>query len=127
VPAAGLLPAPRDPLRREALRWLVFLIAAMYPTFTYGDEPDRWVGDAGARLRAATDAHRQKLWHQLEAAARGPWFLGARFSLLDVYIGAMTRWRPGRAWFADACPRLTAIALAIDDDPRLRALWAANF
>jgi GST-like protein len=127
VPSAGLFPAPGDPLRREALRWLMFLVAAVYPTFTYGDEPEKWVGDAGPALRAATHAHRQRLWHQLEGAARGPWFLGARFSMLDVYVTAMTRWRPGRAWFADSCPRLSAIATALDDDPRLRALWAANF
>jgi len=127
VPAAGLLPPAGDPLRREALRWLVFLVAAVYPTFTYGDEPEKWVGDAGPALRAATNAHREKLWRQIESAAGSPWFLGARFSMLDVYLSVMTRWRPRRAWFAEHCPRLIAIATALDGDPRLRALWAANF
>jgi len=127
VPAAGLLPAAHDPLRRDALRWLVFLVSAVYPTFTYGDEPQKWVGDAGPVLRTATDDHAGRLWRQLEGAARGPWFLGARFSVIDLYIAVMTHWRPGRAWFAEACPKLTAIAVALDDDPRLRALWAANF
>lgn len=127
VPDAGLLPPPRDPLRREALRWLVFVVGAIYPTFTYGDEPEKWVGAAGPALRDATHAHRQQLWRQVEAAAQGPWFLGARFSLLDVYIGAMTYWRPRRAWFEEHCPRLFAIATAVDRDTRLAALWSANF
>jgi len=127
VPAAGLFPPPGDPLRPGALRWLVFLVSAVYPTFTYGDEPGKWVGDAGPALREATDAHRNRLWQQIEAVAVGPWFLGARFSMLDVYVTVMTRWRPRRAWFAEHCPKLTAIATALDDDPRLRALWAANF
>jgi GST-like protein len=127
VPGAGLFPAPGDPLRRNALRWLVFLVAAVYPTFTYGDEPEKWVGEAGPALRDATHAHRQALWRQVEAAAKGPWFLGPRFSMLDVYLAVMTRWRPRRAWFAEHCPRLAAIAAALDDDPRLRALWAAGF
>ena len=127
VPAAGLFPPPGDPLRREALRWLTFLVAAVYPTFTYGDDPAKWVGDAGPALYDATHAHRQSLWRQVEAAARSPWFLGPRFSMLDVYISVMTRWRPRRAWFAESCPRLTAIATALDGDPRLAALWAANF
>ena len=127
VLAAGLFPPPGDPLRPGALRWLVFLVSAVYPTFTYGDEPGKWVGDAGPALREATDAHRNKLWRQIEVAASGPWFLGARFSMLDVYVTVMTRWRPRRAWFAEHCPKLTAIATALDDDPRLRALWAANF
>jgi GST-like protein len=127
VPEAGLLPPPRDPLRREALRWLMFLVSAVYPTFTYGDEPEKWVGDAGPALRDATDAHRQALWQQVEGAVRGPWLLGARFSILDVYVAAMTHWRPRRAWFAAHAPKLFAIATALDGDPRLGALWAANF
>jgi GST-like protein len=130
VPSAGLLPTAVDPVRRTALRWLVFVVAAVYPTFTYGDEPAKWVGDAGEALRASTDAHRQKLWLQLESTALsspGPWFLGSRWSALDIYVCAMTRWRPGRAWFATNTPKLHAIALAGDADPRLAALWAANF
>ena len=127
VPAAGLLPPPRDPERREALRWLIFLVGAVYPTFTYGDEPEKWVGEAGPALRESTHAHRQLLWQQVEAAAQGPWFLGARFSILDIYVCAMSHWRPRRAWFAANCPTLFAIATALDDDPRLLGLWAQNF
>jgi GST-like protein len=127
VPAAGLLPPPGDPLRRDALRWLTFLVAAVYPTFTYGDEPAKWVGDAGPALREATLAHRQKLWLQLEGAAKGPWFLGPRFSAIDIYLGAMTHWRPGRAWFAASTPKVHAAAVALEADPRLTALWRANF
>jgi GST-like protein len=127
VPDAGLVPAPGDPLRRDALRWLTFLVAAVYPTFTYGDEPEQWVGEAGPALREATHAHRRRLWAQLETAARGPWFLGARCSAIDVYVAVMTRWRPNRPWFAAHAPKLHAIAVALDSDPRLRALWAANF
>jgi GST-like protein len=39
----------------------------------------------------------------------------------------MTRWRPNRKWFAANTPKLHAIAVAVDEDPRLKALWAANF
>ena len=62
VPELGLVPAVRDPLRRELLRWLMFLVAAVYPTFTYGDDPKKWVGDAGDSLRTSTDEHRKSLW-----------------------------------------------------------------
>jgi len=123
-PAAGLLPRPGDASRRDALRWLVFFVAAVYPTFTYGDEPAKW---AGPELRESTNRHREKLWRQVEGEVRGPWFLGDRFSMLDVYVGVMTRWRPRRGWFVQNCPKLAAIATAVDSDPRLAALWAANF
>jgi GST-like protein len=128
APGAGLVPPSGDPSRKTFLRWLTFLIAAVYPTFTYGDDAARWVGAAAKdTLRKATDAHRMELWKQLEGATGSPWFLGARFSALDIYVAVMTRWRPGRAWFTEPCPKLSAIAAAVDRHPGLAALWAANF
>lgn len=126
-PHARLLPPTGDPSRAQALRWLVYLVAAIYPTFTYGDTPAKWVGDAGDALRASTDARRERCFAQLEAAAKGPWFLGDRLSIIDVYVAVMTRWRPRREWFAAHAPKLHAIATAVDADPRLRPLWDANF
>lgn len=130
VPELGLVPAVRDPLRRDALRWLMFLVAAVYPTFTYGDDTSKWVGDAvdaNDKLRESTDEHRQSLWRLVEGAVRGPWFLGEQPSALDLYVAVMTRWRPRRAWFAEHCPRLHAIAVEVDRDPRLQQVWATNF
>jgi GST-like protein len=127
VPELSLIPAVRDPLRRELLRWLMFLVAAVYPTFTYGDDPKKWVGDAADSLRQSTDDHRKALWRLVEGAVRGPWFLGQTPSALDLYVAVMTRWRPRREWFAEHCPRLHTIATAVDDDPRLQQVWATNF
>jgi GST-like protein len=127
VPELGLVPGVRDPLRRELLRWLMFLVAAVYPTFTYGDDPKKWVGEHGKDLRESTDEHRKSLWRLVEGAVRGPWFLGATPSALDLYVSVMTRWRPGREWFAEHCPRLYEIAVAVDADVRLQAVWTTNF
>jgi GST-like protein len=127
VPDLGLVPPVKDPLRRDFLRWLMFLVAAVYPTFTYGDDPKKWAGDAGDTLRESTDEHRKSLWRLVEGAVRGPWFLGERPSALDLYVSVMTRWRPRRDWFAEHCPRLHAIALEVDRDPRLASVWKTNF
>lgn len=126
-PRARLLPPAGDPQRAQALRWLVYLVAAIYPTFTFGDTPEKFVGDAGDRLRASSNARREQCWRQVEAAAVGPFFLGERMSIIDVYVSVMTRWRPRREWFAQHAPKLSAIAAAVDADPRLAPLWAANF
>jgi GST-like protein len=129
APETGLAPAVGSANRAAYLRWLIFIVAAIYPTFTYGDEPARYLEDEAAQkaLRAATDEQRETLWRQVEGEAKGPWFLGAEFSAIDLYIWIMTRWRPRRVWFAEACPKLTAIAHALDHDPRFAGLLARNW
>jgi GST-like protein len=126
---ASLVPAPREASRPRFLRWLVFLIANVYPTHTYADDPARFVPDKAARegFRETVERYRERLWGIAESEAGTPWFLGARFSALDLYISVMTRWRPRRPWFAAHKPKLTAIALAADAEKRLAPVWVRNF
>lgn len=129
APAAGLVPGAGKPGRIEFLRWSTFLVAALYPTYTYGDDPGKWVEDtqAARQLRESTDRHRQVLWRQVEEAAGSPWFLGERMSALDLYVAVMTQWRPGRKWFAASTPRLMAIAEKTAATPGVAAVIAKNF
>jgi GST-like protein len=129
-PAAGLAPAPRDPGRARFLRWLVFLVANVYATFTIGDDPSRWVEGEAAQsfLRRSTDEYRKKLWITVEGEAEAkPWFLGARFSSLDVFIAVMVHWRPRRAWCSEHCPKLDGIATQLARRTELAQVWARNF
>jgi GST-like protein len=127
--SADLVPAPGEAIRPAFLRWLVFLVANIYPTFTYADDPARFVlGEAAQQaFRANVDAYAQRLWRQVEDAAGQPWFFGERFTALDIYAAVMTRWRPRRAWFAGECPRLYATALRTEVEPRLAAVCRRNF
>lgn len=129
APKAGLAPPPGSARRPAFLRWLLMLVGAIYPTFTYGDFPARFVpaGRAAKQLSASSIARRQLLWTHVEAAAGKPWFLGRDRSALDLYVGAMTRWRPRRAWFAEHTPKLAAIAARVDAVPALAAVWERNF
>ena len=117
-----LVPPVGDPARARFLRWLIFMVANIYPTFTYADDPARFVTGAAAQMafRDSVDAYAQRLWGMMEDEVAGPWFLGERFSALDIYIAVMTRWRPRRPWFAEHRPRLSAVALAAEAQPRLR-------
>lgn len=128
APRAKLAPPPRDPQRAQFLRWLAFLVAAVYPTFTYGDAPARWVGgDAGPKLRASTDAHREKLLRYLDAEVAGaPWFLGKRFSALDLYFPVLRLWRPGAAWWRANAPRLNSIADRCEKLPPVARAFVRN-
>ena len=124
----ALVPGAGEAARAGFLRWLVFLVANLYPTFTYADDPGRFVADSAAAkaFRASVDAYREKLWQIVESAAGAPWFLGERFSALDIYVAVMSRWRPRRPWFARHAPKLNAISERTDAEPRLAAVWRHN-
>jgi GST-like protein len=129
-PDSGLAPPADAPERPEFLRWLVFLVAAVYPTFAYGDNPLTWVTDreAQAELTRRAIEHRSALYTMLEGqVSPRPWFLGTRFSALDIYICAMSHWRPRRPWFKENCPKLYGIALAADTHPAIKDVWRRNF
>lgn len=125
----SLVPPPGAPERAAFLRWLVFLVANIYPTFTVADDTSRWVsGEAPQKeLRDRFNEYRLRLWHQVEASlGDGQWFLGQRFSALDLYVAVMTRWTPRRPWFA-ATPKLNAIALRTDAVADLAPVLKRNF
>jgi GST-like protein len=129
APEAELVPRPGAAERPRFLRWLVFLVGSLYPTFTYGDVPERYVpAEAAGALRASTDAQREAMWRLVEAAfAPAPWLFGDRPTALDVYVTVMSHWRPRRAWFADHCPKLFAVARAGDAHPVLGPVLGRNF
>ncbi len=127
---APLIPPPADPARIDFYRWAVFLVAAVYPTFTYGDDAKRWVAGneaAAEALRESTDLHRKKLLKQLESACGAPYFLGERFSAIDLYLAAMSHWRPGRKWWEPEVPRLLAAADAARAKPEVGRVIARDF
>jgi GST-like protein len=129
APKAGLIPPVGDPTRDAFYRWAVFLIAAVYPTFTYGDDPKKWVADeeGSKMLRESTNRHREALWKQLDAAAGSPWFLGERMSALDLYFASMVYWRPGRKWFDANAPKIAAIAKQAAGLDAVAPVIARNF
>ncbi len=120
--------APRPP-RPQFLRWLIFMVANIYPTFTYSDDPARFVSgeEAQKAFKANVYAYLKRLWQMTEAEAGAPWFLGNRFTAMDLFIAVMTKWRPGRAWFATHTPRLHAIAAATERAPEIAEVWRRNF
>jgi GST-like protein len=124
----SLVPNGKDAQRAAFLRWLVFLVANVYPTYTYADDPSRFVDaeEPQRAFKARVSAHAERLYSLLEATARSPWFLGERFCALDIYVCVMSRWRPGRPWFAANAPKLAAIATRTEQVPQLDAVWRRN-
>jgi GST-like protein len=124
----ALVPAAGDASRGPFLRWLVFAVTNVYPTYTYADDPSRFVAapESQTAFKNAVTDYAKKLYAILEQQAAGPWFLGERFSALDIYVCVMSRWRPGRAWFAEHAPKLSTIALATERIPAIEPAQRRN-
>ncbi|WP_447981806.1 glutathione S-transferase family protein [Achromobacter kerstersii] len=129
APQAGLAPAADKPERAHFLNLLLRLVGAIYPTFTYGDNPPLWTteGAAAELLRERVHSRRAELWQELERQAGTPHMLGKRFSALDLYVTVMTHWRPGQAWFTAECPALTAVAREAALEPNVARVLRRNF
>ena len=129
VPGAGLLPPVGAADRAAVLNRLVWLVAAVYPTFTHGDDPSRWTlaGEAAKTLRDRTNVHREALFLGWDKVfGEGPFARGTEMCALDIYLVAMTTWRPRRAWFDAHAPRLAAAADAAAAHPLLAPVVARH-
>ena len=127
--SADLVPDPNAEERAKFLRWLIFITSNIYPTYTYADDPARFVRHKSAQndFLETVNQYAKKLYLALNTEASSPWFLGERFSALDIYICTLTHWRPRRSWFVENTSNLVAIADATKRIPRLSEVWARNF
>lgn len=125
----SLVPSPGSAERQAFLRWLVYIVANIYPTYTYGDYPSRFVSGAAAQddFKQHVDDYRKRVYAVFGDQAASPWFLGERFSAIDIYVCVLTHWEPGRKWFEEHTPQLMAIAAATLRVDALQKCWRRNF
>jgi len=121
-----LAPPVGSPQRTLFQRLLVWLVANVYPTFTYADYPERFAPDAPEQLQNSCIAYRKTLYQWLDKQLVGPYALGDNVTLLDAYIVVIRTWGPRAAWFAENCPRLSAIADHIEKREELHQVLSAN-
>ena len=126
-----LVPQPGAAERAAFLRWLIYIVANLYPCFTFADVPARFVSQAeGPAFKDRVTDHATRLWKVVAAEAErrgGPWLLGQRFTALDIYLAVMVNWRPKRATFEQETPILARIAAAAAARPELAAVMQRNF
>ncbi|MFS9418808.1 MULTISPECIES: glutathione S-transferase family protein [Citrobacter] len=113
--------------RQQFQRLLIWLVANVYPTFTFADYPDRWAPDAPAQLKKNCIEYRKSLYMWLNDQLNAePYAFGEQLTLLDVYIAVMRTWGPGHDWFQDNTPNISAIADAVCQHPMLRTVLKNN-
>lgn len=109
--AAGLAPPLGTPERALFYKWLMWLsntLQAEMPLYFYSD---RWADtpEGAAALKRHAETHIAGMVDQLEAELAkhgGPWFLGAKHSVLDPYVLMLCRWTRGMARPARTLPHL---------------------
>ena len=123
----SLAPAVGTPERQQFQRLLIWLVANVYPTFTYADYPERWAPDAPDRLQHSCREYRKSLYLWLDNHLKAaPWALGEEISLLDCYLVVMRTWGPRAEWFAANTPKIVAIADRVSGLAKLHKVLKAN-
>lgn len=122
-----LAPPVGTPERQQFWRLLVWLVANVYPTFTYADYPERWASAAPEQLQENCKAYRKSLYLWLESQLKAaPYAFGETLTLLDIYICVMRTWGPRHAWFKEHTPKFSAIADAVCRVPALQQVLRNN-
>ena len=87
-PDSGLAPAIGDPLRAPYVRWMFYQGNCLEPAII-----DRALKrEPGMRAMSPYGDFDTVVDVVARAVSGGPWFLGDRFSALDVYFGSAIRW-----------------------------------
>ena len=70
--------------RQQFQRLLVWLVANVYPTFTFADYPERWAPDAPEQLKKNVI----EIWLNSQLTAE-PYAFGEQLTLVDCYLWVM--------------------------------------
>ncbi len=113
--------------RQQFQRLLIWLVANVYPTFTYADYPERWAPDASEQLQQSCREYRKSLYLWLDNHLKAtPYTFGEQITLIDCYLCVMRTWGPRPDWFAANTPNITAIADSVCKLPKLHKVLKAN-
>jgi GST-like protein len=129
-PESKWAPPVGDAKRPAFLRWLVFFASTIYPMYTVGDFPARWVDGevAQKQLKEASIRRTLDAWIMVEQALLPKqYFLGDDLTIVDVYAAMMSRWRPGRERIRDVAPLCMAAVERTEKHEIVGNVFANNF
>ena len=123
-----LLPALGSAERAQAMRWLVYVVAELYPLVEIMDYPERFSSPSNcSEVKASASGLWHQRWQVLEGAVSGEGsFLTAGFSAIDLFITLLSRWDMAPEWMAEHLPRVLAIGAAVRSRADLATVWARH-
>jgi glutathione S-transferase len=123
-PDAPLAPPTGSAQRAAYLQWMLYLANTLQPLFRQWFYPNDHVAEGGDAVKEHARIGIGKCWDYLDAhlGAHGPYMLGERFSLVDLYALMLMRWarnmpRPATAW-----PHVAALASQLKARPSWRRM-----
>lgn len=129
-PKAGLAPQIGSVERAHFYKWLIFMTNTIQPDILmyyynarYTTDPD-----GGEAIKQAA-AQRLMGWFQtIEDALSddGPYFMGADFTMLDIYLLMLARWGRFLPTPPRDMPKINAIVRTVLERPSVRAAIAAE-
>jgi GST-like protein len=125
-PEGGLLPPRATPEREHALRWLAFAATELYPIVETLDYPERFAPtpeSADATRAVAVEIWRSPLLRMEAQLAAGPYLLGERFCLTDVYWAVVSRWGHQQDWRPTHTPKLETLFATVAARPAIASAW----
>ena len=128
-PNARLLPPQGSLARAQAFRWLAYMASEIYPMVEIVDYPERFapVGTEADALRIkARDRVRERML-LIERSISGPFLLAGGFSICDIYAAMFSRWSVGKEWRAEHLKRVTELATAVSERPKIAPVWVRHF
>jgi GST-like protein len=129
-PASRLSPAVGEASRRQFLRWMVYVSAAIYSLHWIKPDVARIGAPPEARDAVIDAVHRriEFCWHNMDTQLpAGEYLLGDTLTVLDLYVTVVSRFGPWRNRFYMASPKMAAVVKRVDSDPRLAAFWARRY
>jgi glutathione S-transferase len=125
-PEAGLAPAPGSAGRAAYLQWMLYLANTLQPLFRQWFYPNDHVAEGGDAVKQHSRVGIGKCWDYLDAhlAAHGPYMLGERFSLVDLYALMLMRWARNMPKPATEWPHVAALAARLKARPSWQRMCA---
>ena len=129
-PGGGLLPPMSDPARGLVFRWVIFGAVNLYEV-----ELRQYLGERLAvspecesALQAARAEAIDHCWGPIDQALHpGPYMLGDRFSLADLYLAMIAGWQYGGPKMATERPNVLRMVERVSRREKISPVWQNHY
>ena len=129
-PEASLAPEVGSAERAQFYKWLVYLTNTVQAEMIVYFYPERWAetSTAAAEVKRRAEAHMDEMFDIIEAslATSGPYLLGNRFTLADLFLTMLGRWSRGFKRPATTRPALARLLETVTARPAVKRAFASE-